>query len=105
MRITQTIGTKSLWEREKTLFLTSRKAPLSCYEKIFQWVEKFDKQGCAVCFKTSELEEEVLKALLVCHVPTTLVLPKSGKGMEHMASFDYGYKIAAVRDWLFEQSR
>lgn len=33
------------------------------------------------------------------------VLPASGKGMEHMASFDYGYKIAAVRDWLFEQSR
>jgi hypothetical protein len=27
------------------------------------------------------------------------------KGMEHMASFDFGYKIAAVRDWLFEQSK
>ncbi len=27
------------------------------------------------------------------------------KGMEHMASFDYGYKIAAVRDWLFRQSK
>lgn len=23
----------------------------------------------------------------------------------HMASFDYGYKIAAVRDWLFRQSK
>ena len=33
------------------------------------------------------------------------VLPESGKGMEHMASFDYGYKIAAVRDWLFEQQK
>ena len=33
------------------------------------------------------------------------VLPESGKGMEHMASFDYGYKIAAVRDWLFRQSK
>ena len=33
------------------------------------------------------------------------VLPESGKGMEHMASFDYGYKIAAVRDWLFMQSK
>ena len=30
---------------------------------------------------------------------------KTGKGMEHMASFDYGYKIAAVRDWLFRQSK
>lgn len=25
--------------------------------------------------------------------------------MEHMASFKYGYKISAVRDWLFEQSK
>ena len=33
------------------------------------------------------------------------VLPASGQGMEHMASFDFGYKIAAVRDWLFEQSK
>jgi predicted peptidase len=33
------------------------------------------------------------------------VLPASGQGMEHLASFDYGYKIAAVRDWLFEQSK
>ena len=33
------------------------------------------------------------------------VLPESGKGMEHMASFDFAYKIAAVRDWLFEQQK
>ena len=33
------------------------------------------------------------------------VLPETGRTMEHMASFDYGYKIDAVRDWLFEQSR
>lgn len=33
------------------------------------------------------------------------VLPESGKGMEHMASFDYAYKLTAVRDWLFEQSK
>ena len=26
-------------------------------------------------------------------------------GMEHMASFNYGYKLSAVRDWLFEQSK
>ena len=30
------------------------------------------------------------------------VLPESGQGMEHMASFDYAYKLAPVRDWLFE---
>lgn len=74
MRIIRTIGNKSLWQREKTLFLTSRMVPLTCYESIFQWVEEFDRGQCAVCFNTSELEEEVLKALLVCRVPTTLVV-------------------------------
>ena len=33
------------------------------------------------------------------------VLPEDGRGMEHMASFDYAYKLAPVRDWLFEQSK
>ena len=28
-----------------------------------------------------------------------------GFGMEHMASFDYAYKLEAVRDWLFEQTK
>lgn len=74
MRIARTIGNKELWQREKTLFLTSRMAPLGCYEKVFRWVEEFDRWQCAVCFNTSELEEEVLKALLVCHVPTVLVV-------------------------------
>ena len=74
MRIVQTIGNKSLWKRKKTLFLTSRQAPIGCYGKVFRWVEEFDRGQCAVCFNTSELEEEVLKALLVCHVPTTLVV-------------------------------
>lgn len=74
MIIKQTIGNIELWRREKTLFLTSRMAPISCYEKVFRWVEEFDKWQCAVCFNTSELEEEVLKALLVCHVPTVLVV-------------------------------
>lgn len=74
MRIIRTIGNKSLWQREKTLFLTSRMAPLACYESIFRWVESFDRWQCAVCFNTSELEVEVLKALLVCRVPTTLVV-------------------------------
>lgn len=36
---------------------------------------------------------------------TGTVLPESGKGMEHMASFDYAYKLTAVRDWLFEQKK
>ena len=74
MKVVRTIGNKELWRREKTLFLTSRRVPIGCYGKVFRWVEEFDKWGCAVCFNTSELEEEVLKALLVYHVPTTLVV-------------------------------
>ena len=74
MHIKQTIGNIELWGREKTLFLTSRMAPLGCYEKVFRWVEEFDREQCAVCFNTSELEEEVMKALLVCRVPTVLVV-------------------------------
>lgn len=35
---------------------------------------------------------------------TGTVLNGSG-GMEHMASFDYAYKLEAVRDWLFRQSK
>ncbi|MCM1005401.1 MAG: alpha/beta hydrolase-fold protein [Prevotella sp.] len=33
------------------------------------------------------------------------VLPADGKGSEHMYSFDYAYKVTAVRDWLFKQSK
>lgn len=33
------------------------------------------------------------------------VLAEAGKGMEHMESFDYAYKLQAVRDWLFEQKK
>lgn len=75
MKVVQTIGNTKLWQREKTLFLTSRQAPIGCYGKVFQWVEGFEKfNGCAVCFNTSEFEEEVMKALLVNRVPTTLVV-------------------------------
>ncbi|MCM1337908.1 MAG: alpha/beta hydrolase-fold protein [Candidatus Amulumruptor caecigallinarius] len=33
------------------------------------------------------------------------VLPADGKDSEHMYSFDYAYKITAVRDWLFKQKK
>ena len=36
---------------------------------------------------------------------TGSVLPEDGKGMEHMASFDFAYKLTPVRDWLFEQTK
>ena len=38
---------------------------------------------------------------------TTLAEGQSAGGGagEHMTSFDYAYKIGAVRDWLFQQSK
>lgn len=30
---------------------------------------------------------------------------KDGNTMEHMASFNYAYRIPAVRDWLFSQTK
>ena len=33
------------------------------------------------------------------------VFKEGESGMEHMASFNYGYKLSAVREWLFAQSR
>ena len=36
---------------------------------------------------------------------TVLGTSSSGGTAEHMASFDYAYKISAARDWLFEQSK
>ena len=33
------------------------------------------------------------------------VFKEGESGQEHMASFNYGYKLSAVRDWLFAQSK
>ena len=58
------------------------------------------------CQKTKENIADSVTAISTSSVGRQeAVLPESGKGMEHMASFDYGYKIAAVRDWLFKQSK
>ena len=40
-------------------------------------------------------------------VGTTLAEGQSGStgAGEHMTSFDYAYKLEAVRDWLFAQSK
>ena len=35
----------------------------------------------------------------------TVFSPNAKKTSEHMASFKYGNRIKAVRDWLFEQKR
>ena len=74
MQIVKEIGNKTLKNREKTLFLSSRRAPISLYDIIFNWVDSLTQKDCVVCFNTSELESEVVKALLVNGIPTILVV-------------------------------
>ena len=74
MRIIRTIGNDSLWKREKTLFLSSKLAPIACYEKVFNWVDNLTEADTVVCFNSSEFENEVLKTLLVNKIPTVLVV-------------------------------
>ena len=74
MKIIQEIGNRALLQRKKTLFLCSKMAPISKYDLIFGWVDSLSKDDCVICFNSSELEEEVMKALLVDQVPTILVV-------------------------------
>lgn len=74
MRIIQTNGNYSLWEREKTLFLSSKLAPVGTWGKVFEWVDGLTPADTVVCFNSSEFENEVLKALLVNRIPTVLVV-------------------------------
>ena len=56
-------------------------------------------------------QNAAVKALIAEGSSANMVRFKEGAvlagrfGMEHMASFDYAYKLSAVRDWLFEQRR
>ncbi|MBO7101517.1 MAG: hypothetical protein J6V98_05790 [Bacteroidales bacterium] len=74
MRILRTIGNQSLWEREKTLFLSSKLAPVGTWGKVFEWVDGLTAADTVVCFNSSEFENEVLKTLLVNKIPTVLVV-------------------------------
>ena len=74
MRILRTIGNQSLWEREKTLFLSSKRAPIGTWGKVFEWVDGLTDSDTVVCFNSSEFENEVLKTLLVNKIPTVLVV-------------------------------
>lgn len=57
-----------------------------------------DEQNVAV----EELLSENLPINMI-RFETGTVFKEGESGMEHMASFNYAYKISAVRDWLFEQ--
>ena len=75
-QIINKIGNEQLLEREKTLFLCSKKTPYNIYPIIFDWVENLCDTDCVMCFKTTEMEFEVMTSLLVHKVPTILVVMK-----------------------------
>ena len=74
MRIINKIGNEQLLDREKTLFLCSKHTPYNVYPIIFDWVENLCDTKCVMCFKTTEMEYEVMTSLLVNKIPTILVV-------------------------------
>lgn len=72
MQVIETIGNRDLLGREKTLFLCSKKTPIELYEYVFRWTDSLTERDCIACFNSTDMEAEVLKALLVAKVPTVL---------------------------------
>lgn len=69
MRIINKIGNEALLNREKSLFLCSKRAHYSIYDKVFGWVDSLTTDDCVICFNSSELEDEVLTmCLTLCEV-------------------------------------
>ena len=58
--------------REKKLFICSKRTPVNLYDYIFRWTDSLSKSDCIACFNSTEMESEVLKALLVAKIPTIL---------------------------------
>ena len=78
----------------------------------------FDKDGVAYSYGTwsaqdsAEAQDTAVETLLqegldanMIRFETGTVFKAGQTGMEHMASFNYAYKLTAVRDWLFAQSK
>ena len=74
MQIIDYIGNRELLQREKTLFICSKLTPFKLYDVVFSWVDNLTYDSCIVCFNSTELEEEVMKALIVREIPTILVV-------------------------------
>lgn len=70
MQIIETKGNQELMNREKTLFLCSKMTPIRLYEHVFRWTDSLTERDCIACFNSTDMESEVLKALLVAKVPT-----------------------------------
>ncbi len=78
----------------------------------------FDKDGVSYSYGTwsaqdsEEKQSSAVAELLSLGLDANMIRFETGtvfkegeSGMEHMASFNYGYSLTAVRDWLFEQTK
>lgn len=72
MQIIETLGNHELLNREKTLFLCSKLTPIGLYGYVFRWTDSLSEKDCIVCFNSTDMEAEVLKALLMGKIPTIL---------------------------------
>lgn len=72
MQIIKTKGNQNLKNREKTLFLCSKMTPIGLYGCVFKWTDSLTEEDCIACFNSTDMESEVLKALLVAKVPVIL---------------------------------
>lgn len=72
MQVIETKGNQNLMNREKTLFLCSKMTPIGLYDYVFKWTDSLTGKDCIACFNSTDMESEVLKALLVAKVPVIL---------------------------------
>lgn len=72
MKIIETLGNTELMERDKTLFICSKMTPIRHYDDVFRWTDSLSDRDCIACFNSTDMESEVLKALLVDKIPTVL---------------------------------
>ena len=74
MRVIEERGNTYLLRREKTLFICSKRTPIDLYGQVFRWTDSLSARDCIVCFNSTEMEEEMVRALLVNKIPTILVV-------------------------------
>ncbi len=72
MEIIDKKGNQDLMNRAKTLFLCSKMTPIGLYGHVFKWTDGLTEKDCIACFNSTDMESEVLKALLVAKIPTIL---------------------------------
>ena len=53
-----TIGNDKLMERDKTLFICSKRTPINLYEYVFRWVDSLTKDDCIACLRKKKRRYE-----------------------------------------------